>query len=310
MAMKGSIFDNMNLSDNSYLLDNDLLPKEIESGRSKEEMVPLEDLLDFTDHPFLVDTDSDDFEELVDSIRTNGLIYPILVRPEGDKYEIISGHRRVAACKAAKVNPIPAIIRPMDDYEATVLMVHSNLYRPEISIMERAKAYRMCHDAEKHQGKRIGGGDTAEKLGAEASDSRRKVYRYIRLSYLNDALLTMVSDKKMTINIGIDLSYLDSDSQLLVQDVIEEYSIMPSPEQAAALSSIAKDHNAQPLSKEKIIAMFLGDEKKKTIKSSISFKKKDIQSYFPPETDTDRMSEIIMQLLTKYRDGAFDDLIV
>lgn len=302
--MNRSIFDEMNLSDNSYLLDESLLDKEVKTGRSLEEVVSISDLHEFDNHPFNVITDSDDFNELVESIKENGVIYPILVRPQDDKYEIISGHRRVAACKAAGLTEIPAIIRPMDDYEATVLMVHTNLYRPEISIMERAKAYRMCHDAEKHQGKRLGG-DTAERLGAEASDSRRKVYRYIRLSYLNDYLLSGVSEKRLTINIGIELSYLDEDSQAILQEVIEEYSILPNIEQATLLGELGK--KSETISKEKIIAMILGEEKKKAVKNSISFKKKDIESYFEPETAPERMSEIIVQLLQKYKEGVFSE---
>lgn len=304
--MNRSIFDEMNLSDNSYLLDESLLDKEVKTGRSLEEVVSISDLHEFDNHPFNVITDSDDFNELVESIKENGVIYPILVRPQDDKYEIISGHRRVAACKAAGLTEVPAIIRPMDDYEATVLMVHTNLYRPEISIMERAKAYRMCHDAEKHQGKRLGG-DTAERLGAEASDSRRKVYRYIRLSYLNDYLLRSVSEKKLTINIGIELSYLNEESQLILQEVIEEYSILPNIEQATLLGELGK--KSETISKEKIIAMILGEEKKKAVKNSISFKKKDIESYFEPETAPERMSEIIVQLLQKYKEGVFADYI-
>ncbi|MDO4966140.1 MAG: ParB/RepB/Spo0J family partition protein, partial [Lachnospiraceae bacterium] len=264
----------------------------------------ISDLHEFDNHPFNVITDSDDFNELVESIKENGVIYPILVRPQDDKYEIISGHRRVAACKAAGLTEVPAIIRPMDDYEATVLMVHTNLYRPEISIMERAKAYRMCHDAEKHQGKKFGG-DTAERLGAEASDSRRKVYRYIRLSYLNDYLLSGVSEKRLTINIGIELSYLDEASQAILQEVIEEYSILPNIEQATLLGELGK--KSETISKEKIIAIILGEEKKKAVKNSISFKKKDIESYFEPETAPERMSEIIVQLLQKYKEGVFSE---
>lgn len=304
--MNRSIFDEMNLSDNSYLLDESLLDKEVKTGRSLEEVVSIADLHEFDNHPFNVITDSDDFNELVESIKENGVIYPILVRPQDDKYEIISGHRRVAACKAAGLTEVPAIIRPMDDYEATVLMVHTNLYRPEISIMERAKAYRMCHDAEKHQGKKLGG-DTAERLGAEASDSRRKVYRYIRLSYLNDYLLRNVSERKLTINIGIELSYLNEESQLILQEVIEEYSILPNIEQATLLGELSK--KSETISKEKIIAMILGEEKKKAVKNSISFKKKDIESYFEPETAPERMSEIIVQLLQKYKEGVFADYI-
>lgn len=303
---KKNLFANMEITDNSYLLDDNLLTSEVQEGRSKEETVLLSDLEEFPGHPFMVNTETEDFDELVESIKENGLIYPVLVRPHGKKYQIISGHRRVAASRAAGLSEIPAIIRPMDDYESTVLMVHSNLYRPEISIKEKARAYRLCHDVEKHQGKYIGG-DTVANIGAKASDSRRKVYRYIRLSYLTDELLDVVDDKKLAINIGIELSYLRQEEQELLSDIMEEYRMMPSIEQAALLRKMSED--SEDISREKIIALLLGDEKKKASKTSVSFKKKDLQDFFEPDTGVERMSEIIMQLLTKYRDGVLNDYI-
>lgn len=304
---KKDLFENMNITDNSYLLDDNLLASELQTGRSKEEMIKLSDLEEFPEHPFIVNTETEDFEELVESIRENGLIYPILVRPVvGGKYQIISGHRRAAASKVAELSEIPAIVRLMDDYEATVLMVHSNLYRPEISIKEKARAYRLCHDAEKHQGKHYGG-DTAANIGEKASDSRRKVYRYIRLSYLSDRLLDAVDEKKMAINIGIELSYLNEKTQEQISEIIEEYHMMPSIEQAVILRKLSEEQG--DISKEKIIALLLEEEKKKATKTSISFKKKDLQDFFDPDTEMDKMSEIIMQLLSKYRDGLLDDFI-
>lgn len=304
--MGKNVFDNMNITDKSYLLDEDLLDSEVREGRSTEEMVLLKDLISFPGHPFMVSTETDDFEELVESIKQKGLIYPILVRPEGKKYQIIAGHRRVAASKAIGLKEIPAIIRPMDDYEATVLMVHSNLYRPEISIKEKAKAYRLCYEAEKHQGKNIGG-DTAANIGAKASDSRRKVYRYIRLSYLTDGILDAVDAKRLAINIGIELSYLPVADQETLYSVMGEYSMLPSMEQSAALRKLSEEGTS--ISKEKIIALLLGDEKKKASKNSVSFKKKDLQDFFEPDTELERMSEVIMQLLAKYRDGVLNDFI-
>lgn len=303
---KKSVFDDMNITDKSYLLEDGLLDSEVQEGRSREETVLLQDLIDFPGHPFMVNTETDDFEELVESIKSNGLIYPILVRPEGKKYQIISGHRRVAASRIAGLDEIPAIIRPMDDYESTVLMVHSNLYRPEISIKEKARAYRLCYDAEKHQGKNIGG-DTAVNIGAKASDSRRKVYRYIRLSYLSDGLLDAVSDKRLSINIGIELSYLSMEEQEMLLSIVKEYNILPSIEQSAVLRKLSEDGSS--ISKEKIIALLLGDEKKKTSKNSVSFKKKDLQDFFEPDTELERMSEVIMKLLAKYREGVLDEFI-
>ena len=161
----GSIFDDMEITNKTSVLkelDDELMTKA--SSNDGTSIVSIDDLVEFDNHPFVVDTESNEFEELVDSIKENGLIYPILVRPMEDKYEIISGHRRVAACRAAGIEELPAIVRELDDFEATVFMVHSNFARNEISIMERAKAYRMCHDVEKHQGKKNDSGDPMQNI--------------------------------------------------------------------------------------------------------------------------------------------------
>ena len=245
MAKSQDLFSNLNFSDKSFMLEDEFSfssSKEKPASAAPDSVVKLSDLREFTDHPFKVDTETPDFEELVESIRDNGLIYPILVRPVDDKYEIISGHRRVEACKSVGLEEIPVIIRPLNDYEATIVMVHSNLYRPEISISERAKAYRMCMDAEKHQGKK--GADTAVALGEEASDSRAKVYRYIRLSYLSEELLDCVDIKKLTIGIGVELSYIDEIGQGSILTFIEQTGTYPNFDQACALRKTFEDSNA------------------------------------------------------------------
>ena len=286
-----------NLTDMSYLLDPDAMDNDSEKEGDSETIIKISDLLEFKDHPFNVNTGSADFEELVESIKENGLIYPILVRPVDDKYEIISGHRRVAACKAAGLNEVSAIVRPLDDYEATILMVHSNLYRPEISISEKANAYRMCMEAEKHQG--IKGVDTAAAIGEEVSDSRAKVYRYIRLSFLQQELLKMVDEKKLTINAGIELSYLDEAAQDVLWNFVTSYDIVPSNEQASA---IRKEWNEEKhISKEFLISVLIGKEKK--VARSFSLKKKEINEYFDADCDSEYVSKVIHTLLRKYKDG-------
>lgn len=286
-----------NLSNLSYLLDDEAVENGQDSEGKAESIIRIDELLEFKDHPFNVNTESADFEELVESIRTNGLIYPILVRPVDDKYEIISGHRRVAACKEAGLEEVSAIIRPLDDYEATILMVHSNLYRPEISISEKAHAYRMCMEAEKHQG--IKGVDTAASIGEEVSDSRAKVYRYIRLSFLQTDLLKMVDEKKLTINAGIELSYLDEAAQDVLWNFITSYDIVPSNVQASA---IRKEWNEEKhISKEFLISVLIGKEKK--IARTFSLKKKEINEYFDADCDPEYVSKVIHTLLRKYKDG-------
>lgn len=303
MSKKDDLFNNMNISDMSYLLD----PGAVASGVSDEVAenisadgvtIPLAALVPFENHPFRVDTEGEDFQQLVDSIRENGLIYPILVRPFGERYEIIAGHRRVVACEAAGVLDVPVIIRSLDDFEATILMVHSNFYRDKILASEKAKAYRMCMDAEKHQGKK--GTDTAVLVGKE-HDSRRQVYRYIRLSYLSDAFLEMIDAGKMPMNVGVELSYLNEKTQLVLLKFINEYHILPNLVQANSLHKKA-DESQNGLSYETIVAELMTDFKKKQ-SNNVLFKKKDLFEFFGDDADPEYMHEVIIKLLQKYKNG-------
>lgn len=301
---KNDVYGNMNLTNMSYLLDPGAVQGQQGTGKEKDTLLPAGKLVSFKDHPFHVETDDGDFRQLVDSIRENGLIYPVVVRPKGDVYEIIAGHRRVAACREAGMEEIPSVIRELDDFEATVLMVHSNFYREKIKTSEKAKAYRMCMEAEKHQGRK--GGDTALVIG-KGEDSRRQVYRYIRLSYLSDPLLMMVDDGKMPVNTGVELAYLDEASQGAVLGFMDDFGMVPSPAQAADLRKLYEE-NKKPLSKEMVISL-LGKALKKKPAGSISFKRKELQDYFAPDTDAEHMSGIILMLLEKYRDGELDGVL-
>lgn len=316
---KKDIYNNIDFGDLSYLLDETATESlKAENLRSKDnegafpiETISLDLLVAFKNHPFQVNTDEGDFLQLVDSIKEQGLIYPILVRPVQEnlsspiqQYEIIAGHRRVAACREAGLTEVFAVIRPMDDFKATILMVHSNFHREKILISEKAKAYRMCMDAEKHQGKK--GSDTAALIGKD-QDSKRSVYRYIRLSYLSDMLLEMVDNKKLAVNTGVELSYLDEQSQDALSTFIQEYGIYPSAEQAAQLRVKYVEENTS-LSFEQIVVCLTSDLKKKN-KKNISFKQKDLQEYFDEDQDVEYMTNVILLLLSKYHNGDFDKLI-
>lgn len=295
--------------DLSYMLDENMSPSgdgEVDP-KASETMIPMSALIEFEDHPFNVDDESVDFETLVDSIRENGLIYPILVRPVDDKYEIISGHRRVAACRKLEFNEISAIVRPLDDYEATVLMVQSNLYRSEIKPSEKAKAYRMCLDAATKYER---GHDVASELGETSSESRRTVYRYIRLSYLIDVLLDRVDLKTLPVKVGEELSYLDADSQERLNGIMEENEISTlSQDQAKMLHDAFKD-GGETLSIEAISAILISpkkNEKKST--TSISIKKKDLENYFGEDVDVTYATSVIHLLLIKYKEGLLNDFV-
>lgn len=301
------LFENLAAGDLSYLLDPSLDKEQdiVSASEGKETTsVPIEKLHPFKNHPFRVDKEADDFFRLVESIKENGIIYPVLVRPRGDGYEIIAGHRRTAAGEAAGLKDIPVIIKPMNDYEATIIMVHSNFQRETMLISEKAKAYRMCMEAEKHQGKK--GIDTAAMIGKE-HDSKRQVYRYIRLSYLSDDLLTMVDAGAIPINTGTELSYLDFDTQREICTYIDSFGKYPSAEQASRLREIYTE-NKESLSYERIIAE-LAEMPKAKISGKVSFKKKELTKFFDEGTDAEAMSDTILMLLSRYRNGDFDEIM-
>lgn len=298
---KKDLYEDMNLEDMSYLLD-----PEYGKQKNNENLVALGSLVSFKNHPFHVDTGEEAFQELVDSIKENGLIYPILVRPVEEHYEIIAGHRRVAACREAGLTEVPVIIREMDNFDAAVLMVHSNFYREKILISEKAKAYRICMDAEKHQGKK--GTDTASIIGKD-QDSKRQVYRFIRLSYLSDNFLGLLDNGKLSVNTGVELSYLDEETQESLWNVMNEYEICPSAEQAGALRKLFREGGC--VSRQDIVMIMTEALKKpkKPKSNNISFKRKDLQEYFEEDTDAEHMAAVIKVLLSKYHNGDFDGII-
>lgn len=296
------LFNNMGLSDLSYLLENPqqaepmVVPEAVEREKT---FVNINELVPFKNHPFHVDTTDEEFLRLVDSIKENGVLNPILVRPMDDKYEIVAGHCRVSAAKMAGLTDIPAVIRVMSDYEATIVMVHTNIGgRSKIRVSEKAKAYRMIMEAERHQGKK--GYDTATLIG-QGNDSKRQVYRFIRLSYLSDSLLNMLDDGKFPMATGIELAYLDEESQSAVVNYIETMCKYPSTEQAEKLRKIYEEEE-KSLSYEKVIAEIMEKPKVKAA-TKVTFKTKELESYFDEGTAAEDMSNVIIRLLSKYRSG-------
>ena len=302
-----NLFDNVNENDMDYLLNPDACGVD-----GAEQVIPLNRLIPFYNHPFKVDTEAADFQELLDSIREHGLIYAIIVRPIGEKYEIMAGHRRYSACKELGMTTIKAIVQNVDDFEATTIMVHSNFYRETVLISEKAKAYRMCLDAaEKHSGKK--GDDVAATIGGD-QDSKRSVYRYVRLSYLNDSLLGMVDEKHISMSAGVSLSYLDEESQHNLQLYVEAQEKYPTMEMAAYIQSEYeknyKEYEAS-MSYDDIVLLFQEKAEapeKKTLSKNISLKRDDIAEYFDDDTDTDHIKEVILTLLQRYHAGEFGDI--
>ena len=302
-----NIFHNLQQMDTSYLLDpsleQELEKEEIELKTDKPKTLKISQLVPFKNHPFRVDTETDKFLELVDSIKENGIIQPILVRPtDNGKYEILAGHCRTEAARQNNLDEVPAFILDVDDYTATKLMAHTNIYgRDEILPSEKAKAYRMCLDQEKKLGNNRT--DVAESVGA-GKDSKRQVQRYVRLSYLSDAFLEMIDNKKLTVQIGVELAFLDSESQDALYKYIEQFHSIPTLEQAKILRETVKQEG-KPLTNERVISLLVVPPKVKP-KTKVTFKTRDLEDYFDQGTSADEMEAIIKKLLIKYKDGELD----
>jgi ParB family chromosome partitioning protein len=249
-------------------------------------------LKDFQNHPFQV-RDDEEMDELVESVRTQGIVTPLIVRPalQGG-YEVIAGHRRKHAAGLAGMTTVPAIIRELNDKEAVDMMVDSNLQREHILPSEKAYAYRMKMEAVGHQGKE--GGYSATTLGDTNSDSGRQVFRYIRLTYLIPQLLQAVDENKLSFIAGVNLSYLNEDRQQWIGEAFELLGKYPNTDQSMQIKKQSEDEKISP---EWIQLLLIGEKKRK---KSFVIKRNDIDKYFPPEYDDTQVMKVISQLLEEW----------
>ena len=276
------------------------------------QQIPLSEIRPFKNHPFKV-TDDELMQQTIDSIMQVGVLNPAIIRPapEGG-YEMVSGHRRLHAADLAGLKTIPAIIRNLDDDEAVILMVDSNLQRETISPMERAQAYKMKLEALKHQGKKLElqtdstspqVGEkllTAEKIGLDGGDSRNQVLRYIRLTYLIPELLSMVDDGKIAFNPAVELSYLDSYQQRAVLDAMVLNDCTPSHAQSIRLKKLAQEG----LLDDQIVYAVLA-ETKPNQQEQLKFKREELRKYFPSGYTEEQMRRDIikgLELLKRQRE--------
>lgn len=256
--------------------------------------VPLEELHGFKGHPFRVLEDGK-MEETVESIRENGVLMPGIVRPrmEGG-YEIIAGHRRKRACELAGLATMPVLIKNYTDEEAVVAMVDTNIQREDILPSEKAHAYRMKFDAMKHQGSRERG-RTLDMLGEAAGESGKTVQRYICLSRLSDALLTLVDERKMPITTGVDLSFLNEKEQGWVEERMDEARIIVSPSQATQLKEYSKRRELTKAAVGLIIAQDKPKQRKFVIKGER------LADYFPEDVTEEEIEKTIIRLLDDWK---------
>ena len=276
-----------------------------EQQREQVQQIPIGELFPFKNHPFKV-LDDEAMTRTVESIAQYGVLAPLIARPrpDGDGYEIISGHRRQYAAKLAGLDTLPVIVRQMSDDAAVILMVDSNLQREHILPSERALAYKMKLEAIKNQGARsdltsaqVGRKlEAADIVGQEAGDSRNQVRRFIRLTNLIPELLDMVDEKKISFNPAVELSYLNESQQRDFLEAMDGTQNAPSVSQAQQLKKMAQ---CGEFTYEKAFDI-LGQEKKSE-QDTVTIKNDILRKYFPRSYTPRQMEEKIIQLLDAWQ---------
>lgn len=286
---------------------DDLFTTQAERDDAKLERVkniPLDELHPFKNHPFKI-LNNEEMERMIESIRKVGTITPALARPLPDGgYELISGHRRLAACQVLGIETMPVIVREMSDDEAVIAMVDANLQRETILPSEKAFAYKMKLEAIKHQG--VTSRQVGEKLlsvtqvSKDSDDSERQIQRYIRLTYLIPELLSMVDDNKIAFNPAVEISYLDRDEQLTLLDAINMNDCTPSHAQSIRLKKMSQDGL---LNADAIYAIL--SEEKPNQKEQIKLPRDELRKYFPQNYSDEQIKRDILkglELLKRQRE--------
>ena len=262
--------------------------------------ISIEKLHPFESHPYKVQ-DNEEMERLAESIRENGVVSPIIVRPKEnteDEYEIISGHRRVMASKKAGITKIPALVVSIDRDTAAIVLVDSNLHREHILPSEKAFAYKMKLEAMKHQGWRsdltsdqVGRKlETAEMIAEQSDDSKTQIRRYIRLTYLIPEFLEQMDEGKIAFSVGVELSYLNEQIQYDVLEQCEMNDCTPSYSQAFQLHKAEREGQLT----KAVIEGIMGEEKANQ-KEKVSFKYEEIKRFFPKDYTLADIQKSIMK---------------
>ncbi len=269
--------------------------------------IELKSITPFRSHPFKVLND-EKMEDLINSIKENGVITPVLIRPtEKNHYEMISGHRRMYAARKAGLATIPAIVREMSDDEAVIAMVDANIQREELLPSEKAFAYKMKLEAMKHQGGRtdITSGQNGQKLertvsrdvlAEQVGESSKQIQRYIRLTELIPELLDMVDNKKIQFTVAVDISYIDKEMQKWIYEYIRDNGFIK-PNQIAVLRKRMEDENIGHSYMISILNNCIAPKKNR----KVTLPEKKLKNYFPPEYSQEQMEEVIVALLEQWK---------
>ena len=270
----------------------------LDAKKPKVEAIPLAALTPFRNHPFKVKED-EEMAQLMRSIADAGVLSPALARPLPDGgYELISGHRRLAACKALGMDAMPVIVRDLTDEEAVITMVDSNLQREHILPSEKAFAYKMKYDALKHQGTSSQLGTklrTDELLAQNSSDSRNQIQRYIRLTHLIPDILKLVDEGKIALTPAVELSYLQPSEQEMLFSVMDSDEVTPSLSQARRLRRMSE---AQALTDDAVLQLL--SEVKGNQVEYVKVPVDKLRSFFRPDTSVKQMTETLVKAMDFY----------
>ena len=259
----------------------------------------------FKDHPFKV-LDDGKMQDLVDSVKENGVLTPVLIRPTAnDQYEMISGHRRMHAAAIAGLTTIPAIIRELSDDEAVIAMVDANIQREELLPSEKAFAFKMKLNAMKRQAGRPTKNASQngtnkrsdELLASEVGISRNQIQRYIRLTELIPELLELVDKKKLQFTVAVDISYLDREIQKWIYEYIRDNGFI----KPGQISALRKHLETETISQNFMISIFNNCIAPKKRERKVTLPERKLKNYFPPDYTQEQVEEIIVSLLEEWR---------
>ena len=260
-------------------------------------MIPIHDLHPFRDHPFYV-KDDEAMESLRESIREYGVLSPLLARPKGESYELVSGHRRRVAALKLGMTELPVLVREMTDDEAIILMVDSNIQRENLLPSEKAFAYKMKLDAMNHQGKtsgQVGQKWSRDLLAEQSDDSSRQIQRYIRLTHLVKPILNLMDEGRIALSPGVELSYLTQQEQAELWDIMRSEDKTPSFSQAVRMKKLSQ---AGELSPDKIMEIM--EEEKPNQRQCIKIDESRIRKYFPKNYSAEQIEDAIIQVIAHY----------
>ena len=269
----------------------------LDAKKPKVDEIPLDELKLFKDHPFKVMED-EEMERLKESIRESGVLIPALARPTESGYELISGHRRLAACRALGMSTMPVIVRNLTDEEAVITMVDSNLQREHILPSEKAFAYKMKMDALKHQGRtsgQVGPKWSITEIAESTSDSERQIKRYIRLTNLIPDILKLVDEGRIALTPAVELSYLNSHEQNTLYQIMSCDELTPSLSQAQRLRKLSEDYTLTDSGISQIMSEIKGNQKEYVRVPTDSIRK-----YFTRDTTVKQMEQTIVKAMEFY----------